>query len=51
MYALFGKEGGGFSKPRALDDEDGDPLRVGQYWDYDAKKWTGAQKSRFSDEL
>ena len=50
-YLLAGREGGGFAKPTPILDRDGDPLRLGQYWDYEAKEWTGMKKSRFKDLL
>jgi hypothetical protein len=38
-YILPGRKAGGFGEPRAVLDRKGNVLRVGQYWDREAKKW------------
>ncbi len=51
IYLLRGDAEGGFAAPEKLLDKKGDILRLGQYWDYEAKKWTGVATSRFAAEL
>lgn len=50
-YLLMGRAGGGFDEPAALLDREGAILRVGQYWDYDAKQWTGVETSAHKEFL
>jgi hypothetical protein len=51
VYVLAGSKGGAFAAPEKLLDKAGKILRLGQYWDYDAKKWTGVEDSQFKDKL
>ena len=49
---LAGKPGsGGFAAAEKLRDREGNILRLGQYWDYDARKWTGVETSEFKEHL
>jgi len=50
-YVLRGKKDGGFEKPTAVLDKAGSILRLGQYWDYDAKQWTGVATSKYKESL
>jgi hypothetical protein len=51
VYVLAGSKEGEFAWPQKLLDKAGNILRLGQYWDYDAKKWTGVAESKFKDSL
>ncbi len=51
IYLLAGGKNGEFAAPKKLLDKAGNILRLGQYWDYDAKKWTGVADSKFKDRL
>jgi hypothetical protein len=51
VYVLAGGKDGEFGAPEKLLDKAGNILRLGQYWDYDAKKWTGVETSQFKDKL
>lgn len=51
IYVLPGVGKGAFGKPEKLLDKSGAILRLGQYWDYDAKKWTGVETSKFKEAL
>lgn len=51
IYIIPGKKEGGYAKPERLLDKAGNILRVGQYWDYDASKWTNVATSRFKEYL
>ncbi len=51
VYVLAGSKGGEFAAPEKLLDKAGKVLRLGQYWDYDANKWTGVEESKFNDKL
>ena len=42
---------GEFAAPVKLLDRAGNILRLGQYWDYDAKMWTGVAESKFKESL
>jgi len=42
---------GEFAPPTKLLDSAGNVLRLGQYWDYDAKMWTGVAESKFKESL
>jgi len=44
-------QGGTFAAPQKLLDKAGNVLRLGQYWDYEAKKWTGVETSAFKEQL
>ncbi len=48
---LAGSKGGDFTAPHKLLDKEGNILRLGQYWDYDAKKWTGVESSKYKASL
>jgi len=48
---MRGKKDGGFEEPKQVLDKAGNVLRVGQYWDYEAKKWTGVETSKYKDSL
>jgi hypothetical protein len=48
---LGGSKSGEFAAPEKLLDKAGNVLRLGQYWDYDAKKWSGVEESQFKDKL
>jgi len=48
---LAGSKSGEFAVPEKLLDKAGNVLRVGQYWDYDAKKWSGVPESKFKEVL
>lgn len=50
-YILRGKKEGGFEAPQQVLDRAGSILRVGMYWDYEAKKWTGVETSKYKDSL
>jgi hypothetical protein len=50
-YLLSGLKPRGFAKATPVLDKDGARLRVGQYWDYDTKKWTGVPTSEFKEFL
>ena len=43
--------GDDFESPKPMLDADGDVLRLGQYWDYDGKRWTHTETSEFPEEL
>lgn len=49
-YVLKGKKDG-FEAPKPVLDKAGNTLRLGQYWDYEAKKWTGVETSKYKDAL
>lgn len=51
VYVLAGRPGGKFAAPEKLLDKQGRILRLGQYWDYDASKWTGVEESKFKELL
>ena len=51
VYVLAGRRGGKFASPEKLLDKQGRILRLGQYWDYDASKWTGVKESKFKELL
>lgn len=51
IYVLAGRKEGGFAAPEKLLDKAGQVLRLGQYWDYDAGKWTGVEESKFKEKL
>jgi hypothetical protein len=51
IYVLPGSKDGKFKAPQKLLDKSGNVLRLGQYWDYDAKKWTGVAESKYKDKL
>jgi hypothetical protein len=51
VYVLAGTKPGEFAAPEKLLDKAGNILRLGQYWDYDAKKWTGVETSKFKGKL
>jgi hypothetical protein len=40
-----------FAAPQKLLDKASNVLRLGQYWDYDAKKWTGVAESKYKEKL
>jgi len=48
---LAGGKEGDFATPQKLLDKAGNILRLGQYWDYDAKKWTGVAESKYKESL
>jgi hypothetical protein len=48
---LAGSKDGNFSEPHKLLDKAGNILRLGQYWDYDAKEWTGVESSKHKESL
>jgi VCBS repeat protein len=48
---LAGSTKGDFAAPQKLLDKAGNVLRLGQYWDYDAKKWTGVESSKYKESL
>jgi hypothetical protein len=50
-YVLPGKGKGAFGKPQKVLDMSGAILRLGQYWDDDAKKWAGVATSKFKEAL
>lgn len=50
-YVLRGKKGGGFEAPKPVLDKAGNVLRVGMFWDYDAKKWSAVETSAFKESL
>lgn len=50
-YVLRGKKEGGFEAPMPVLDKAGSVLRIGQYWDYDAKKWSGVETSKYKEAL
>lgn len=50
LYVLAGKGGGQFAPAAKLLDKSGAVLRLGQYWDYDAKEWTNLEQATFPDE-
>ncbi|MHC4134391.1 MAG: FG-GAP repeat domain-containing protein [Planctomycetota bacterium] len=50
-YLLPGRKGGGFGEPRPVLDKKGNPLRVGRYWDREAKKWSEVSTSKFKESL
>lgn len=51
MYVLDGLAGGALAAPRKMLDEDGDVMRLGQYWDDEGSRWTGMEKSPYADAL
>ncbi|MFO0982609.1 MAG: VCBS repeat-containing protein [Planctomycetota bacterium] len=51
VYVLAGKKEGGYASPEPLKDRAGRILRLGQYWDYERKAWTGVADSKFKDFL
>jgi hypothetical protein len=51
VYVLAGSEEGYFAAPEKLLDKAGNVLRLGQYWDYDAKEWTGVAESKYKELL
>lgn len=51
IYVMAGMKDGQFAAPEKLLDKAGNILRLGQYWDYDANKWTGVEESKFKDKL
>lgn len=51
VYVLAGRPGGKFAPPEKLLDKQGRILRLGQYWDYDAKEWAGVEDSQFKEQL
>ena len=49
IYVARGRDGLTFDEPKRLDDKDGKPVQLGEFWDYKASKWgktTGADPSR-----
>jgi hypothetical protein len=48
---LAASKEGKFAAPEKLLDKAGDILRLGQYWDYDAKQWTGVAQSKYKELL
>lgn len=48
---LAGSKDGSFAAPEKLLDKSGNILRLGQYWDYDTKKWKGVETSKFKEIL
>lgn len=48
---LAGSKDGKFAAPQKLLDKAGNVLRLGQFWDYDAKKWTGVAESKYKEKL
>lgn len=51
VYVLAGGKSGEFASPEKLLDKAGNILRLGQYWDYENKKWSGVEESKFKDKL
>ncbi len=51
IYVIPRKKDKSYGKPYRLLDKAGNILRVGQYWDYDLKKWTNVETSRFKEFL
>ena len=51
LYVIAGKKGGGYKAPAALLDKAGKILRIGQYWDDEARKWTGVKSSKYASVL
>jgi hypothetical protein len=51
VYVLAARKPGDFAGPEKLLDKAGNVLRLGQYWDYDAKQWTGVAESKFKESL
>ncbi len=50
-YVLRGKKGGSFEAPKPVLDKAGSVLRVGMFWDYDAKKWSAVETSKYKESL
>ncbi len=48
---LAGTKDHKFTAPQKLLDKAGNVLRLGHYWDYDAKKWTGVAESKYKEKL
>ena len=51
VYVLAGSKQGEFAAPQKLLDKAGNILRLGQYWDYEKKEWTGVPESKFKESL
>ena len=51
VYVLPGKKAGGFAEPQKLLDRAGRILRLGQFWNYETKKWDGVADSKYAQEL
>ena len=51
LYLAKGLGDGQLAKPEPMKDVDDNLIRLGQYWDYDEKKWTGVKDSLFAEHL
>jgi hypothetical protein len=51
IYVLAGSKQGEFAAPQKLLDKAGNILRLGQYWDYEKKEWTGVPESKYKESL